>query len=91
MRWDELDFENGWWTIAAARAKNRLSHRVPLEPQSIAILRGLKPAGDATGDIFPGGKRGLALTNLQKPTFGSRRPRASISAFTISGARPRRT
>jgi integrase len=68
MRWDELDLENGWWTIAAARAKNRLSHSVPLGPQSIAILRGLKPAGDATGDVFPGGKRGLALTNLQKPT-----------------------
>jgi integrase len=68
MKWDELDLEHGWWTIAAERSKNGLSHRVPLGPQVLAILHRLKPAGAVTGDVFPGGKPGLALTNLQKPT-----------------------
>jgi integrase len=69
LRWDELDLENGWWTIAAERSKNRLSHRVPLGPQAVAVFAALKPAnGAGAPDVFPGGKRGLALTNLQKPT-----------------------
>jgi integrase len=70
MKWEELDLEHGWWTIAAERSKNGLSHRVPLGPQALATLNSLKAAGDAaaTGDVFPGGKHGLPLTNLQKPT-----------------------
>lgn len=30
LSWEELDLEEGWWTIPAERAKNGLSHRVPL-------------------------------------------------------------
>ena len=29
-RWDEMELTTGWWTIPAARSKNRLAHRVPL-------------------------------------------------------------
>ena len=30
VRWDEIDQKNGWWTIPASKAKNKLAHRVPL-------------------------------------------------------------
>jgi integrase len=36
MRWDQVS--NGWWTIPAEVAKNGLAHRVPLSPQSLALL-----------------------------------------------------
>lgn len=73
MRWDEIDLDGACWTITAERSKNKLSHRVPLGPQAVAILRELKAgAGEGAREVFPGGKygstHGLALTNLQKPT-----------------------
>ena len=42
MRWEDVDLESGWWTIPADRAKNGLSHRVPLNAQALAILRDLR-------------------------------------------------
>lgn len=68
MRWDKLDLNGGWWTIAAERSKNRLSHRVPLGPQALAILRTLEaaPRRDPIF-VFRGGNRGQPVANLQKP------------------------
>jgi len=51
MRWDEIDFETSVWTIPASRAKNGLSHRVPLVGQALAILRDLYRDG-AAGPFF---------------------------------------
>lgn len=42
MRWDDVDLDAGWWTIPADRAKNGLSHRVPLSLQALTILKDLK-------------------------------------------------
>ncbi len=36
IRWKDIDGD--WWTIPAEVAKNGLSHRVPLSPQSMRIL-----------------------------------------------------
>lgn len=35
----EFDLESGWWTIQSARAKNALSHRVPLSDLANEIVR----------------------------------------------------
>ncbi|MGO9268322.1 MAG: tyrosine-type recombinase/integrase [Candidatus Binataceae bacterium] len=70
MTWNEVDLDGGWWTIPAERAKNGLAHRVPLAPQTQAILRGLlvdRNGANDKGYAFPGGKRGSSLFNLQKP------------------------
>ena len=66
MRWDELDIEAGWWTIPADRAKNKLAHRVPLAPQALDLLRGLKKTSGKSEYIFPGSKK-EPIANLQKP------------------------
>lgn len=39
MRWSELDFDNGLWTLPAKRTKNASSHIVPLPPLAIDILK----------------------------------------------------
>lgn len=65
MRWSELDLAEGWWTLPAERAKNGLSHRVPLGPQALATLRERRPLA-RTEFVFPGGQPGLSFSNPQK-------------------------
>jgi integrase len=38
MEWDELDLDQGLWTIPAARAKNELEHIVPLSPAAVDVI-----------------------------------------------------
>jgi integrase len=38
MRWSELDFERGTWTIPAERVKNGRQHTLPLTPFAISII-----------------------------------------------------
>jgi integrase len=61
-RWAEFDLEGGWWTIPAARSKNKLPHRVPLTPLALEILaarRAADPAAAPETFVFRGarGKR----------------------------------
>ncbi|MCZ6664999.1 MAG: site-specific integrase, partial [Gammaproteobacteria bacterium] len=53
MRWEDIDHEDGWWTIPPERAKNRLAHRVPLSPQALTILRELVGYQHENGWAFP--------------------------------------
>lgn len=53
MRWENIDVEGGWWTIPAARAKNDLAHRVPLNKTAREILASLPPASPW---VFPSPK-----------------------------------
>jgi integrase len=66
MSWSELDLEQGWWTIPAERAKNKLAHRVWLAPQALHLLRRLRELADGSPCVFPGSKDD-PLANLQKP------------------------
>jgi integrase len=66
LRWGELDLDAGWWTLPAERSKNKLSHRVPLGPQALAILRELKAAASDPAYVFPGSRPG-PTASLSKP------------------------
>lgn len=44
MEWRELDLEAGWWTVPAARAKNGLAHRVPLNSLAKRLIEAQRPA-----------------------------------------------
>jgi len=46
MQWTELDLDRGWWTIPGGRTKNKLTHRVPLSPQAVWIISGMKTLAD---------------------------------------------
>ena len=41
--WSEFDLAKATWTIPAIRTKMRREHRMPLPPQAVAILEGLRP------------------------------------------------
>jgi integrase len=94
MKWDELDLDDGWWVIPAARAKNKKSHRVPLVPTAIELLRELKmDAGNAQLVIRPGrcGVREVEREGaiLTRPRFwlASVRRRAGLAHFTTHDLR----
>lgn len=64
MRWADLDLDSAWWTIPAEVVKNKSSHRVPLSPLAVDVLKGLK---EITGDsewVFRA-SRGKHITNPQ--------------------------
>lgn len=64
-QWQELDLDNGVWTIPAVRMKAKKIHRVPLPPRCIAILAEaamLKREGDDL--VFPGAKDKRPLSDM---------------------------
>ncbi|MCJ2125119.1 tyrosine-type recombinase/integrase [Methylobacterium sp. J-077] len=60
--WDEMDLAERAWTVPAERMKGCREHRVPLCDRSVEILEHLRAHGDRY--VFPGGKRGKALSNM---------------------------
>jgi integrase len=50
--WSEFDLAAALWTIPAARAKNGISHLVPLSPPAVQIIAEL-PVIDGTAKLFP--------------------------------------
>lgn len=67
MRWDEVDLNSGWWTIPSERAKNSRSHRVPLGPQTLLILKQLRLRSGGSPFVFPSGRGDAPLVTIQKP------------------------
>jgi integrase len=52
-RWEEFDLTGGWWTIPASRSKNKLSHRVPLSPPALRIVKELHELSGKSEWVFP--------------------------------------
>ena len=60
-RWDEIDLDKGLWVVPAERIKAGKEHRIPLSAPALAIVK--QQAKTKTGEfVFPGGKRGKALS-----------------------------
>ncbi len=51
--WAEFDFKNGWWTIPSEKAKNELSHRVPLSALALQLLEQIKVLSGNSRWLFP--------------------------------------
>jgi len=65
MRWEEIDGD--WWTIPAEVAKNGRSHRVPLTPQTLALLEQLRPITGSSEWVFASPRKpGARITAVQK-------------------------
>jgi integrase len=69
MRWDELDLEQGLWTMEGERSKNGKKHVVPLVPEVIAILEQAPRAGD---HVFGGGVAGFNGWSAAKADLDAR-------------------
>lgn len=42
MKWRDVDLKDGWWVIPAEDSKNGLAHRVPLSPDALSLVQGLR-------------------------------------------------
>jgi integrase len=72
MRWEDVDFTTGWWTIPAARAKNGRSHRVPLSPQALSILNERREEDPDLHWVFPSTRGVGPVTTFMKDVCAMR-------------------
>ena len=71
-RWSEIDGD--WWTIPKERAKNGLTHRVPMSPLALRVLDEVRTAVEGTGRekkplsefVFPSPRGNAPMSNPQK-------------------------
>jgi integrase len=80
-RWPEIDLKEKVWTVPAGRMKGHREHRVPLSDPAIAILKALPRESDF---VFPGGRKGSALSNMAMSEMLKRMKRLDI---TVHGFR----
>lgn len=52
-RWDDIDLENKIWIIPSDKMSKNRPHRVPLTPQTIALLERMKPISGHQPYVFP--------------------------------------
>lgn len=52
-RWDEIDFDEGVWTIPADRMKRRREHTVPLTARAVELLTDLKRIAGSSPYVLP--------------------------------------
>ncbi|MCK2097565.1 tyrosine-type recombinase/integrase [Thauera aromatica] len=60
-RWDEVDFDEGVWSIPGERMKKDRPHVVPLSRQAVAMFEELKGLSSGSDFIFP------SRSSLKKP------------------------
>jgi integrase len=66
IAWHELDLDGGWWTIPAARTKNKREHRLPIVGEALAILRRLQAEAPADAiQVFCGDHNGKPTATVQ--------------------------
>jgi integrase len=76
VAWEEIDFEEGWWTIPGEKtglrnkhgvanglAKNKLPHRVPLASLAIEVLQEAKILSGDSPWVFPSPKTNRPITS----------------------------
>jgi integrase len=80
-RWGEINLHAGLWTIPAGRMKAKKEHRVPLSSRAVEILKALPRESDF---VFPGGRKGTALSNMSMAELLKRMGRNTI---TVHGFR----
>jgi integrase len=62
-RWDEIDLEDGTWSIPSERMKGNREHRVPLSTAALDLFREL-PRERGNPYVFIGGRSGAALSKM---------------------------
>ena len=76
MRWTEVDLGKELWTLPRERAKNDMTHEVPLSRQAVELLKGLPRIGGRPEYVFTTGS-GRARAEKDKAP-----PLVPISGFS---------
>jgi integrase len=84
-RWSEIDLSEAIWIVPPTRIKAGKEHRVPISSTARAVLNAMRPAASgADAFVFPGGRRGRALSNMALSAVLKRMGRADL---TVHGFR----
>jgi integrase len=78
-RWSEVDLKDKIWVVPAARMKAAREHRVPLSGPALAVLKHVNEIRESDF-VFPGGKRGMALSNMAMLAVLKRMGRHDLTA-----------
>lgn len=82
-KWSEIDFDKAVWTIPEGRMKMEVEHRVPLAPDALDVLKGMKEI--ASSDyVFPGRDNKRPLSSM---AFLQLMKRMGRSDLTVHGFR----
>jgi integrase len=88
--WEEMDLAEGWWTIPADKAKNRMPHRVPLSPLALELLKAAKALSGDSPWVFPS-PRGNKHITPEAVDHAIRRHGLEVLGFTFVPHDLRRT
>jgi len=64
-QWSELDLEDQVWNIPAERMKKDRHHRIPLTPQTLALIEVMRPISGGRKHLFPADRDYRKHTNEQ--------------------------
>jgi integrase len=65
MQWREVDVEAKTWTVPGERMKAGRTHRVPLSPAALAVLKQLRPLMKSGSDlVFPSARANVAMSDM---------------------------
>lgn len=84
-KWNEVDLENGLWTIPAATAKSKKSRTVPLNDSAMWVLAEAKKVGQFDA-VFANPATGKPFTTITRVWYRLRRE-AGIEKMRLHGAR----
>jgi integrase len=81
-RWDEVDLQAKVWTVPPERMKGGKTHRVPLSPRAVAIVREQQSRRESDY-LFPGMRGGAALsaTSLSDALHAMGRANVTVHGF----------
>lgn len=83
-RWDEVNLDEGVWSVPAARMKSGVAHDVPLSPEAVALLADL-PRLSGNPFLFPGLKPNSPINSNSLRLF--LRKKAPELSSTVHGFR----
>jgi integrase len=58
-KWEDIDFKAKLWNIPSEDMKKKRAHSVPLTPQTLNLLNGIKPISEHRKYIFPADRKPL--------------------------------
>jgi integrase len=62
--WEEVDLDQGVWTVSPERMKSGRAHRVPLAPRCVEIIQRLREIGGNNVLVFPGRSLDRSLSSM---------------------------
>lgn len=88
--WCDIDLKEAIWTIPPEKAKNGMSHRVPLSPLALQLLEDIKAASGDARWLFPS-PRGDKPITAPAVDYALRRSRGTIGVRNVTPHDLRRT